>query len=112
MCVDLTRDSQHCGSCDKRCAGDRSCVTGRCEKPKAENPLPANDVAALATLLALFGLDLADLAELLDVDQDELDSTEITLGDLNHLGIDETALVLLGFGFDALRLIGIDVSAS
>lgn len=111
MCVDLMRDSQHCGSCDTRCNGNRSCVAGTCERDKAlDTPVPANDVAALATLLALFGLDLSDLAELLAVDEDDLDSAKITRGDLELLGIDDAALGLLGLGIGALALIGIDVS--
>jgi hypothetical protein len=112
MCVDLARDRQHCGSCNKRCDDDRSCVAGQCEKAKdRDTPLAANDVAALATLLALFGLDLSDLAGLLSVDEDDLNSTEITLGDLETLGIDEAALRLLGVSLGSLALIGIEASA-
>jgi hypothetical protein len=105
-CVDLTSDSQHCGNCDKRCTGSRTCVAGICIKAK-----DATDVAALATLLAAFGLDLSDLAALLQVDERDLAATAITLRDLKKLGVDEVALALLGFGADALGLIGVDVSA-
>lgn len=112
MCVDLMRDRLHCGGCDKHCNGDRVCVAGKCGRPTDQGaPEASNDVAALATLLALFGLELSDLAELLDVDEDDLNTTRITLRDLRRLGIDEVALGLLGLSLNALGAIGIDVTA-
>jgi hypothetical protein len=107
--VDLATDDQHCGDCDKHCKDDRTCVGGKCEK-QDDAPKVSNDVAALATLLALFGLDLSDLAEALGVDEDDLTSTDIKLDDLEDLGINEAALGFLGFTRDALSLIGIEVS--
>jgi hypothetical protein len=110
MCVDLSTDHEHCGSCDKRCNDTRSCSSGRCQK--GADAALSNDVVALATLLALFGLDLSDLADALDVDEEDLGSTEITLDDLEDLGLTEAALGLLGFTIEALGLIGVDVSGN
>lgn len=110
MCVDLSTDEAHCGSCDKRCNDKRSCLSGRCQKDAEATP--SNDVVALATLLALFGLDLSDLADELDVDEEDLGSTEVTLDDLKDLGVDEAALALLGFTIEALGLIGVEVSSN
>jgi hypothetical protein len=110
MCVDLSTSAEHCGSCDKRCGDKRSCLSGRCQKNATATP--SNDVVALATLLALFGLDLSDLADELDVDEEDLSSTQVTLDDLEDLGIDEAALGLLGFTIEALGLIGIEVSSN
>jgi hypothetical protein len=116
QCVDLSTDGQHCGACDKHCDAKKICVSGRCEKIEAEDPKAKSaaasktDVDALAALLALFGFDLSDLADSLDVREDQLASTDIKLDDLEHLGIDEAALGLFGFTIQGLASIGILVS--
>jgi hypothetical protein len=110
VCVDLATNREHCGACDKQCTGTRVCQDSKCVKGK-DAAASANDLAGLATLLGLFGLDLSDLAGELGVDESDLDSTPITLTDLENLGIDEFALGLLGIGIDALGLIGIKVSS-
>jgi len=108
-CVDLQRNSQYCGRCDKHCNDKSACIAGRCEKV-ADASVAANDVAGLARILALFGFGLEDLAAVLGVEVDDLASTPITLGDLALLGIDEVTLGLLGLGLGTLALLGIELS--
>jgi Stigma-specific protein, Stig1 len=108
-CVDVQHNSQHCGSCKKRCKNDQVCVIGQCVKEK-EAPVAMNDVAGLGRLLALFGLELDDLANVVGVGVDDLATTPITLTDLAALGINESALALLGLSLDTLALVGIQIS--
>lgn len=108
-CVDLQHNRNHCGRCDKHCNDKSVCIDGRCEKA-ANAPVAANDIAGLTRILALFGLGLEDLADVLGVEVDDLATTPITLGDLALLGIDEVTLGLVGLGLGTLALLGIELS--